>query len=376
MRRLFFIKKRFSPHGGAENYMRTLMDRLKGEFEINVLSHAWVPTEGIRFHRVPVVNAGSYLSTATFNRNACALLKELRSPCTVSFERTTCQDIYRAGEGCHAEWLAIRRRVEPFYKKISFSLNPLHRLLLSLERELFSSTGLIIANSGMVKEQIIRHYGVREERITVIRNGVDLARFTPENREKRRGEVRERLGLRDGEKAVLFVGSGFRRKGLGTLMEAFALLKEPHRRLLVAGKGETRGYRALAEKRGISGRVVFLGPYREIEGLYAAADLFVLPTLYDPFSNATLEAMASGLPVVTTRSNGAAEIIGEGQEGYVPESLSDAREWAGRISLALEECAAMGAKARKRAEAFSIDRAAGEFADVVRRGTDRGGAAA
>ncbi|MCC6347211.1 MAG: glycosyltransferase family 4 protein, partial [Nitrospirales bacterium] len=313
MRRLFFIKKRFSPHGGAENYLRTLMDRLKGEFEINVLSHAWVPTEGIRFHRVPVVNAGSYLSTATFNRNACALLRELRASCTVSFERTTCQDIYRAGEGCHAEWLAIRGRTEPFYKKISFSLNPLHRLLLSLEQKLFATTGRIVANSGMVKGQIIRHYGVREEKITVLHNGVDLERFTPGNRERWRGEVRERLGLREGEKTVLFVGSGFRRKGLGTLLEAFALLQEPHRRLLVAGKGETEAYRELAKERGISGRVVFLGPYREIEGLYAASDLFVLPTLYDPFSNATLEAMASGLPVITSRNNGAAEIIGEGQ---------------------------------------------------------------
>ena len=351
--------------------MRTLMDRLKGEFEINVLSHAWVPTEGIRFHRVPVVNAGSFLSTATFNRNACALLKELRASCSVSFERTTCQDIYRAGEGCHAEWLALRKRTEPLYKKISFSINPLHRLLLSLERELFSTTRLIIANSGMVKEQIIRHYGVREEKITVIHNGVDLERFTPANRDKWRGEVRERLGLRSGERALLFVGSGFRRKGLGTLLEAFALLKEPHSRLVVAGKGETDRYRSRAEGLGISGKVTFLGPYKEIEGLYAAADLFVLPTLYDPFSNATLEAMASGLPVVTSRNTGAAEIISEGQEGYVPDTLSDAREWAGRIDRALDAGAAMGERARKKAEEFSIGRAAGEFAEAVRRITDR-----
>ena len=371
MKKLFFIKKRFSIHGGGENYMRTLIERLKGEYEITVLSSKWVETEGIRFQKVSDLKMGlqmgSFLSTSTFNKNVCSTIRKAAPGCIVSFERTTCQDIYRAGEGCHAEWLEIRSRIEPFHKKLSFRINPLHLSLLNLEKELFSSTGCIIANSKMVRDNILKHYPVPAERLSIIYNGVDLLRFNPDNKGRWRKEIRKGLGIPGNVKLLLFVGSGFKRKGLEALIDAAALIKRNDIKVIVIGKGNTSGYEGLAGKRGVRDKVVFLPPQKEIERSYAASDLFVLPTLYDPFSNATLEAMAAGLPVITTKTNGVAELIEEGKEGFTVSDPLDVKDLSGKIEFSLAGLRDMGENARRKAENFPIERAAMELTEVIRR---------
>ena len=365
MKKLFFIKKRFSLHGGAENYMKTLVSRLKRDYDITILSTHWEPSEGICFSYIPSSQITSFLSLFTFNRNVCRAVKDKTPDCTISFDRTLCQDVYRAGEGCHAEWLAIRSKQEAFYKKISFKINPLHRLLLSMERRLFSDTPCIIANSNMVKANIIKHYAVPAGKIHLLYNGVDLERFTPVSKEKWRKQVRNSLTLRPDAKLVLFVGSGFRRKGLQVLLEAVSLMKDNEIRVLVIGKGPVHKFKAKAAQYGIAGRTIFLGPQKEIEKYYFAADLFVLPTLYDPFSNATLEAMASGIPVVTTGNNGAAELIENGKEGFVVDDMLDAQELATRMAAALSGADHMGEAARKKAGEFSIEKTASAFAEII-----------
>jgi UDP-glucose:(heptosyl)LPS alpha-1,3-glucosyltransferase len=136
---------------------------------------------------------------------------------------------------------------------------------------------------------------------------------------------------------------------------------------LVIGKGESDESRQTAKRLSIEDKVSFLGPQEGIERFYAAADVFVLPTLYDPFSNACLEAMASGLPVITTRNNGAAEIIEEGMEGFITSSITDPSDLARRIIPALADAEVMGLRARAKAEQFSIDRAAREFMALIKR---------
>lgn len=367
--RLAFIKKRFSIHGGAERYLQTLIEHLGKEgHEIHIFANQWTGEEGVIFHKIEVLPLSSFLSVITFNTNAKrAIKKEPGIDCVISFERTNCQDIYRAGEGCHGEWLEIRSKIEPFYKKFSFRINPLHLALLALEKKLFSDTGLIIANSKMVKEQIIKHYSVPEERIPVIYNGVDLARFTPENKGRWRERVREGLFLSEDSKLLLFVGTGFKRKGLKTLIDAITLIKEEDIKALVIGGDDVSEYKNWAERHGAGERIIFLGPQREIERFYAAADLFVLPTLYDPFSNATLEAMASSLPVITTKNNGVAELIEDGREGFVLHDLFDVKGLADKIHLSLGSLKIMGERAREKAEQFPIGRAALEFTETIKR---------
>jgi len=371
--RLAFIKKKYSVHGGAERYLQSLIKQLKqAAFEIHIFANEWEKEEGVVFHRVSILPLTSFLSTITFVTNVeKEMNKNTRPDCVISFERTTCQDIYRAGEGCHAEWLKIRSYFEPWYKRLSFKINPRHLSLLALEKKLFETTPLIIANSNMVREQIMHHYAVDRNRITIIYNGVDLKRFTPENRLMWRKSLRKSLSIPENSPVVIFVGSGFERKGLNTLIDSVPFIKKPELKVLVIGKGSIDKYSIQAKEQSISDKMLFLGPQREIEKYYAAADLFVLPTLYDPFSNATLEAMASGIPVITTKNNGVAELIMNGQEGYILDSLLNSEELAGKISLVFETGDKMGINARRKAEAFPIEKAAKEFAVAINQITNR-----
>ena len=140
--KLAFIKKRFSVHGGAEKYLQTLLTYLKKSGnEIHIFANEWSEEEGIIFHKVSMWSPFSFLSAITFNRNVQIALHEgIHNDLTISFERTTCQDIYRAGDGCHKEWLQLRKSVDSGWKQITFAINPLHRVLLSLEKKLFQKT--------------------------------------------------------------------------------------------------------------------------------------------------------------------------------------------------------------------------------------------
>ena len=181
------------------------------------------------------------------------------------------------------------------------------------------TTPLVIANSRMVKDEIAVCFDYPPERIHVIYNGIP-AREGPR---QRRGEVRSRLGLADGDLTILFAGSGWERKGLRFAINAVNAMPGGAV-LLVAGRGNPKGLPA-------SSRVSYLGAVSDMAGYFEAADIFLLPTLYDPFSNACLEATAAGLPVITTTANGFAEVIEAGVEGEVLENPADAEKMGAAI---------------------------------------------
>jgi UDP-glucose:(heptosyl)LPS alpha-1,3-glucosyltransferase len=225
-------------------------------------------------------------------------------------------------------------------------LNPLNATLLSLEKETFSPrhTGLIIANSRRGKEEIVRHYGFPEERIHVVYNGVDVERFKP------------RPGERRGEHFILlFVGSGFERKGLRFCVQALAQLPAPFK-LRVVGKGNPVPYQRLAQRLGVAERLEFLGANLDTASVYPQADLLVHPAIYEPFANVCLEAMACGLPVVTSRISGTAEVIEHGRNGAVVERPEKIAELARAIQLFQDPRtrAAASQQARVTAEAHSF----------------------
>jgi UDP-glucose:(heptosyl)LPS alpha-1,3-glucosyltransferase len=262
-----------------------------------------------------------------------------RDRCDVLFslERVWECDCYRAGDGVHRAWLERRGRGwQAWFRR----WNPKHRQLLELEEALLGRGGArqIIANSEMVRREILENYGGDPGRISVIYNGLPASAFqAPEGIREARDFV------------VLFAGSGWERKGLRRLVEAVETLPESiEPRLLVAGRGNPRSLGR------VSSRVRFLGPVADMAAVYATADVFALPTLYDPFSNACLEAMAAGLPVITTDANGFGEIIDPGKTGEVltPDaSLAQAlTAWSdpGRRAAARPLCVA-------KAASFSIE---------------------
>lgn len=174
------------------------------------------------------------------------------------------------------------------------------------------AAGTVIANSQLVKDEIVASYGYPAERIHVIHNGVPMGMPEDEAAVARR-EVRAELGLGEEEYVLLFAGSGWERKGLRYAIEAVNEISSDRPTLLVAGSGKQRGMPA-------STRTRYLGPVQGLSRYLAAADVFVLPTLYDPFSNACLEAMVAGLPVITTQANGFAEVMEAGVDG---DALAD-----------------------------------------------------
>lgn len=342
--KIAFIRKTYTPYGGAENYLSQLIDRLgKTGHEIHIFARTWEKEAEKKrdhpgtpsFHRVPAIGSPSFLEALSFAFHCRNLLQREDFDIIHSFERTFYQDIYRAGDGCHREWLIQRRRMDSGLKRLSHRVNPLHLSLLYLEKRLFHSPRLkkIVANSRRGKEEIIRHYRVPEGKIEVMYNGVDLKKFHPDNISLYREPTRKELGIKPESFVLLFLGSGFRRKGLDVLLRALAMIKKeaPETFLLVAGKDSISGYRKRAEILRVGEKVLFLGPTAKAKELYAASDLFVLPTLYDPFSNASLEAMATGIPVLTTRGNGVAELIKEGGNGFVIEDPLDAQGIAAAV---------------------------------------------
>lgn len=362
--KIALIRKNYTPYGGAENYLKQVAAGLSGKgHDIHILSAGDWADAAFHVHKIKTASSPSILSNIIFSINIKNFLKKDGFDSVVSFERTGCGDIYRAGDGCHKEWLNKRRECEPFYKKISFAFNPHHRLLLYLEKKTFENSKIIIANSKMVNNDIQRNYHTPAEKIHIIYNGVDLQRFHSADDDKK-AAVKYSMGLQ-GMKVVLFVGADLDRKGLPVLLKAFSVMKDKDIKLLVAGKKAKSRHILLAKRLGIKEDVIFWGPEKDITKLYAAADIFVLPTIYDPFSNATIEAMASGLPVITTSNNGAAELIDNGVEGYVINDPADYELIAEKISSALSQNEEMGKKAREKAARYPIKDAVDKIVALI-----------
>jgi UDP-glucose:(heptosyl)LPS alpha-1,3-glucosyltransferase len=196
--------------------------------------------------------------------------------------------------------------------------------MLGVERRLFTSPELrrVIANSRQVRDEIIRLYGMDPARLRVIYNGLDRQRFHPLD-PNAAAAVRQRLGAPENGAVILFVGSGFERKGLTYLFQAFGSLRDKACHLWVVGKGHSASYRREAERLGVADRVRFWGPVTETAPFYQAATVLALPTLYDPCSNVVLEALGCGTPAVTTAANGAAEFITPEENGALIPQPND-----------------------------------------------------
>jgi UDP-glucose:(heptosyl)LPS alpha-1,3-glucosyltransferase len=308
-----FVRRGYSATGGAEAYLQRLA---RGVVDLGhdvrlITTQEW-PASAWPFGEITRLRAGS---TTAFADELEELRLQIRYDLLMSLERVWRCDVYRAGDGVHRAWLERRQQFATPLQKLSRCFSRKHHGILCLEKSLFADGGAghVIANSEMVKKKIVDLYGYPADKINIVHNGVpiDRFRFDPARREN----ARAALKLQDDELALLFVGSGWERKGLRFAIDAIERCPGLNLRLLVAGRGNSRGYK--------SNRVQFLGEIVDLVPIYSAADIFILPTIYDPFSNASLEALASGLPVITTRSNGFTEIIENGVHGSIVDLAND-----------------------------------------------------
>jgi UDP-glucose:(heptosyl)LPS alpha-1,3-glucosyltransferase len=226
-------------------------------------------------------------------------------------------------------------------------------VLLGIEERVFADPSQwVLCNSEMVRDEIAGRYGVPEDRLPVIPNGVDLERFRPDPAPPVRATLRADLGATD-ERVWLLVGSGFRRKGVDTALHALAAATDSRAQLWVVGRDEPGPWRRLAENLGVAGRVRWLGSREDMPDVYAGADALLLPTRYDAFANVCLEAAASGLPVVTSGANGAAGWLGP--VALVVEDPEDAAGFAKALDILDDprQREELGRAARARAEQAS-----------------------
>ena len=308
-----FVRRGYSASGGAESYLKRLARGIVdlGHDAQLFATGDWPPTEW-PFGKITHLYARSAVGFADE-------LEKLRSQiqCNVlmSMERVWRCDVYRAGDGVHRAWLERRKRFATPLERLFRAFNRKHIEILRLEKSLLadSGAGRVIVNSQMVKDEIVDLYDYPADKIDVVWNGLPLDQFVfpPEIRARARSEFK----LKPDEIAVLFAGSGWERKGLRFAIDAVKACRNRRIRLLVAGRGNERKFR--------SSRAQFLGELFDLGRVYAASDIFLLPTIYDPFSNACLEALASGIPVITTRANGLSEIIEDGVHGSVVDLAND-----------------------------------------------------
>lgn len=318
--RIVLIRQRYTRFGGAERFVAGALDSLAARgARLSVVTRRWEHQPGVEVIGVNPFHIGRLWRDWGFARAACRVVEQRGFDLVQSHERLACCDIYRAGDGVHRVWLRRREAAGGWRTRLGQWLNPYHRYVLRAEKRLFSSPRLkvVICNSRMVRDEIVECFGLPEDRIEVIYNAVDLNRFTPMLRTQHRRGQREQLGVPESAMVYLFVGSGFERKGLDTAIRALASLPS-HCCLVVVGKDRAaRRYRRLAHALGLAKRVFFAGPQVDTAPFYGMADALVLPTLYDPFPNVVLEALASGLPVIVSDSCGAVDIIRDGENGFV-----------------------------------------------------------
>ena len=367
--RVALVHMRHAHTGGTERYLNLVArDLAEAGHEPVVVcrSHEEAPHPGVRFHLLRPLAWSAAHRMLGFARAVEQHLATESYDVALGLGKTWSHDMMRLGGGCHATYLELAHQatlspLERLFKKGAQK----HRLALDIEaralapdaRRIGGGRPFVITNAELVKRDVIARYGLDPERVQVIYNGTDTERFHPRLRATEGAALRAELGWTDGEGVLLFLGTGYGRKGLDVVLQAMARLHpmRPGLRLLVVGYDSAQArYESQAAELGLANVTRFLGGRRDAERVFAAADVYALPTRYDPFANSTLEAMASGLPTITTPTNGGSELIEAGVSGHVLVSPAGSAQQAEELAAATDHWLTHrkrgGAAARQTAE--------------------------
>lgn len=330
--------------GGAETYIGDLARRLARDgHAVHLYASVWDPAvlpAATHFHRIDAPGGPRFLRPWRFASACEAALARGAHDVSIGFDKTWGQDVLYPQGGLRAatddhnllkNTTALGRAVA----RLGKWLDPTSWSYARLERKQYlgARRPLVVVNSNMVRGHFEKYYGIPPESVRVVRSAIDPLRFAADDRPKRRYEERERWNAAPDETCALFVAMNYRLKGLEPLLNAVALVpREKPFKLVVVGHRKFGPYAAQAARLGIADRVLFLGHRSDPRDCYFGADLLVHPTFYDPCSLVALEALACGLPVVTTRYNGASELLSPPTDGLVVDTPHDAPALAAALT--------------------------------------------
>jgi len=378
--------------GGCETYIADLARRLLADrHEVHLYACRWdeeALPPGIRYHLLPPQRGPRFLRPWRFARNCERAMLYAGHDVSIGFDKTWGQDVLYPQGGLHAASAEhnLRKYAHPWTRSLARLIKTFdlaHWSFSRLERRQYlgAHRPLVIVNSVMVRNHFQHYYGISPGDLHVVRSAIDPNRFAEQDRLKRRLEWRQRWGLGTKETVGLFAAMNYRLKGLEPLLHAVArLVERPENsaaenpfRLVVAGNPNWKRYEQLAGRLGVAARVLFVGHCGEMRDAYFGSDFLVHPTFYDPCSLVVLEALACGLPVVTTRANGASELLHPLREGYVIDDPHDhdRLSWAMGQLLDPARRAAYGLAARKTAGQWSFEHHYRELLQVFTKAASR-----
>ena len=375
--------------GGCEMYIASLARRLSQDgHSLHLYASRWDEAKlpkGMHFHRVAVSSWPRSLRPWRFGGEVLRALRGSSHDATIGFDKTWGLDILYPQGGLYAASAEQNLQKEPTESRRTFmrlvkKFDLAHQSFLALERRQYLGNhlgnrgSLVVAISEMVRGHFKRFYGIAGEDLRVVRIATNPDRFSEQDRPLRRHQVREKHGIQPSEVVALFCGMNYRLKGLVPLLHAVSLLpREQPFRLLATGADDTRERRAIAHKLGIENKVVFAGYCPDMRDGYFAADLFVHPTFYDPCSHVVPEAMSCGLPVITTRYNGASELMSPPREGFLIDDPHNHQAMAKAISHFFDASKrqACGQAGRKTAAQWTFEHHYRQMLDVFSEARQR-----
>ena len=322
--------------GGAETYIGDLARRLARDgHAIHLYAARWdagALPPATHFHRIDVPSGPRFLRPWRFGSACERVLRNAHHDVSVGFDKTWGQDVLYPQGGLHAasaehNLLKFPGRFTRALAAAAKWLDPAAWSFARLERKQYLGPNrpLVVVNSFMVRKHFEQHYGIPPEAVRVVRSAIDPDRFAADDRLKRRHAERSRWMVFPEETVGLFVAMNYRLKGLAPLLNALALVpRDKPFKLVVVGHPRYGRYHRQAERLGVADRVRFLGHRNDTRDCYFAADFLVHPTFYDPCSLVALEALACGLPVITSKYNGASELLSPPSDGIVISDPHDA----------------------------------------------------
>ncbi len=355
--------------GGAESFVFEITERLAcfEKFQVHVFANKWRKGEApVVFHKVPIISFPRWLGPVSFAYFVQKAIHSENVDLIHSHDRIFQFDLFTFHGVPHEIWvkearnkhLSLFDRATAWVEKIGIT----NRV-----------SPVILPVSNLVKTELQKQYSIPDSRIRVVHPGVKTEMMSSLNRNECRSEIRHRHNLSADDVVLLFVGMNFEIKRLDLVLKSMAAIKAEEKerkklKIIVAGKGNIKKYQNLAKDLGIYDQVIFAGVTREVEKYYLASDIFTMPSRFDTFGLAVLEAMSAGLPVIISQKVGAGDIVSSGKNGYVLPENCDVPDMVEALAELMEKKrrVKMGEQGRLVALTYTWDRTAEQMAELYR----------